>query len=167
MFRQVACVRPCLAFGGAALANSLEEDHAGGNGNIEGLDWAHGGKRNDKIATLAREFMESTAFTSHNDPGGRSVIHVRVRFVRRFIQTNKPITRFLEIFHGAREIRDPGDGQVREGPGRSTRDRVRQASGTALGDNDAVDASGQGGANNRAEIVGVLDTVEKNEEAVL
>jgi hypothetical protein len=56
---------------------------------------------------------------------------------------------------------------VREGPGRSTRDGVGQASGTALGDDDAVDASGKGGANNRAEIVGVLDTVEKNEEAAL
>ena len=63
-------MRPCSAFGGAALANSLEKDHAGGNGNIQGLDWARGGKRNDEIATLAREFVESTAFTPITIPVG-------------------------------------------------------------------------------------------------
>jgi hypothetical protein len=46
------------------LAESLEEDHAGRDGNIERFYRAGGRERDHEVATLAREFVQALAFAS-------------------------------------------------------------------------------------------------------
>ena len=111
--------------------------------------------------------MEPAAFTSHNDACRRSVVHFRVAFFRRFIQTNKPIPCLFEIFHGTRKVGDLGDREMRECASRCARDRVCEPGGAAFGDDNAVSTSSESGADDGAEIVRIFDTVEKNDQTLL
>ena len=49
----------------------------------------------------------------------------------------------------------------------SARDRVGEASGAALGNDDAVSTRGQRGSNDGSEIVRILHTIEQNNQPLL
>ena len=50
-----------------ALADHFEEDYTGGDGNVEGTDWAAGWDRDEKIAALARQLVQAFAFAAQHD----------------------------------------------------------------------------------------------------
>jgi len=150
-----------------ALAKGFEENDAGGDGDIQGFNGAGSGQRDDEIATLTGEFVEAFAFAAHDDADGRGVIDFGVALVAVFVEADQPVAGFLQFFHGTSEIGDFRDREVREGPGGSARDRVGEAGGAALGDDNPVSSGGESGANDRAEIVWIFDAVEKNDKAAL
>src|SRR5579864_1469460 len=96
------------------MTEGFKEDHAGGDGDIEGTNRAGGGNGNEKVAMLANKFVEARAFASHDDSDAAPVIHIDVAFFRVFVETNQPKASFLELFHGTRQIFDTSDGHVRE-----------------------------------------------------
>jgi hypothetical protein len=73
----------------------------------------------------------------------------------------------LHLFEGANEVGDAGDADVLGGSGGGLGDGGGDGSGAALGQDDAVDSSSIGGAEKRAQIVGILDAIEREKEAVL
>src|ERR1700746_2705215 len=84
--------RESLASGrGVALAEGLEEDHAGGHGNVERFDGPDGGKRHDEVAAFARQFVEALAFAAKHDSYRRSVVHLGIGLVRAFVQPHQPV----------------------------------------------------------------------------
>ena len=149
------------------LAERFEEDHAGGYGDVEGFDGAGGGKGDDEIAALAGKFVEAVAFATHDNAGGRRVIDLGVGLVGIFVEANEPVAGLLQFFHGTGEIGDLCDGEMRESSGGGASDRVGESGGAAFGDDDAVCSGGERGANDGAEVVGVFDAVEKDDETTL
>ena len=73
----------------------------------------------------------------------------------------------LELLEGADEVGDAGDADVLGGSGGGLGDGAGDGGGAALGEDDAVDTGSVGGAEEGAEVVGVFDAVEGEEEAVL
>src|SRR5690349_12812028 len=92
------------SFSQIALADSLEEDDAGSDGDVERLNRAGCGQRNDEVASLARQFVQALAFAAENDAHRSGVIHFRVRLVRAFIESHEPVASFFQCFHRADEI---------------------------------------------------------------
>ena len=148
------------------MAQGFEEDHAGGDGDVEGTNRASGGNGNEEVATLANKFVEARTFASHDDGDAALVIHIGVTFLGALVETNQPKTSFLELFHGTRQIFDASDGQMCERAGRNAGDGVRQTSGAPLGDDEASSACSESRANDGANVVRVFDAVEKNEQLI-
>ena len=61
-------------------------------------------------------------------------------------------------------LRTRATAQVLDGAGRGLADRGRHLGGAALGDHDAGRAGALGGAADRAEVLRVLDLVERDDQ---
>ena len=79
---------------------------------------------------------------------------------------DEPEAFVLELFHGPDEVRDPGDREVLEGPGRDRVDGLCQAGRAPLGQDEAVGPRPLGAADDGAEVLGVLDLVENDDEGL-
>ena len=148
-----------------ALAQGFEEDDAGSDGDVERFDGAGGGQRDDEVAAFARQVVEAFAFAAEDDADRGRVVGFGVAFIGAFIESDEPVACFLQFFHGAHEVRNLGDGQVRYGASGSTRDGVSESGGAAFGNDDAMRACGERRANDGAEIVGIFDAIEKHDES--
>ena len=148
------------------MAKGFEEHDAGCDRDVEGANGASGGNGNEKIAALANQIVEACAFAAHDDGDATFVIHFRVTLLSTLIETDEPKASFLELFHGTRQIFDAGDGQVRECTSGNARYSIRQPRGATFGDDEPSSACRKGRANDCANVVRVLDAVEKNEQVI-
>ena len=73
----------------------------------------------------------------------------------------------FHLLERSNEVRNSRNPHVFRGSGRGFGYGGGHGSGSALGQDDAVDAGTVGGSEQRSEVVGVFDTVEGEEEAVL
>ena len=82
------------------------------------------------------------------------------------VEAEDPDVGLLHLLERADEVGDAGDADVLGGSGGGFGDGRGDGGGAALGEDDAVDAGAVGGAEEGAEVVGVFDAVEGEEEAV-
>ena len=77
-----------------------------------------------------------------------------------------PAARLARVAQEVREVAHARDRQVLDGARRGLADGRRDLRGAALGDHDAGRAGALGGAADRAEVLRVLDLVERDEQRV-
>ena len=152
--------------GAAALAHGLVHDDGSGDGDVERADAASHGYAEEVIAGAFDELVEAGAFAAEDEAGVLAEVEVGVVGCAAFVQADDPDVALFHGFEGAGEVDDFGDADMLGCPGGGLGDGSGEWCGAALGEEDAVDACAVGGAEERAEVVGVFDAVECQEEAI-
>jgi hypothetical protein len=121
------------------------------------------------VAGAADEVVEACAFAAENDDAVAGEVEVVVIgggvFVVARVEANDPEILALELFEGADEIDDTGDAEMLGGAGAGFDGYRAEGGGTALGEDDAVDAGSVGYAEKGAEVLRVFNAVEGEDEA--
>lgn len=113
---------------------------------------------------LLDELVETCAFGTENEDGAVGEIGLGVRGRGAFVESVNPEAGLLELIKSAADIGDAGYGEVLEGAGSRTGDSFGERGRTALRDNHGIRTDGVGRANDGAEVVGIFDTIEDDEE---
>lgn len=116
------------------------------------------------IAGAAREVVEALAFTAEDDDGGRGPVVGVVVDGAALVETDAPDIVLLDLLEGTDEIDDPGDAHVFRGSGGGFDGDGAERRRAALGQDEAVDTGAVGRAQERAEVLGVFDPVECEQE---
>jgi hypothetical protein len=149
-----------------ALADGFEEADAGGDGDVEAVDFAGHGDLGEEVAVFAGEAAHAGAFGAHDDADGAFEIDL-VDGLGGFVRgADEPDAEFFEFVHGAGEVGDACDGDVHGAAAGDAEDGFCDGSGFVFGEDDGSDACGIGGAEASAEVVGVLDAVEDEYEGI-
>jgi hypothetical protein len=155
--------------GAAALAEGFVEDDGSGGGDVEGADAAGHGDAEQVVAGFADEIVEACAFAAKDEDAVAGEVELVVvgqaALVLSRIQTDDPDVLALEVFEGADEVDDAGDAEVLGCAGAGFYGDRAQGGGTALGEDDAVDARAVGYAEQSAEVLGVFYAVEGEQQA--
>ena len=125
------------------------------------------GDAEEVVAGLFDEVVKTSSFAAEDEDAVGAEVKVHVVGGAALVETEDPNVVLLELLEGADEIGDAGDADVLGGPGGGFGDGAGDGGRAALGENDAVDTSSVGGAEEGAEVVWVFDAVEGEEEAVL
>ncbi len=156
-----------LSSSGAALAESLIEDDGAGCGNVEGADASGHGNAEEVVAGAADEVVEACALAAEDENAVAGEVEAVVVLGASFVETDGPDVAGFQVFKGANEVDDASDAEVFGGAGAGFDGGGRERGGTALGEDDAIDAGAVGDAKERAEVLRVLDAVESEEQACL
>lgn len=150
---------------GAALAGGFKKHDCSGGGNVERRHLAGHGNAEQVVAGAADQIVEAGAFASENDYGvGREVVAV-VILCAVLVEADDPEVVGLEDFEGANEVDDAGEAEVLSSSGGGLDGNGREGSGASLGEEDAIDSRGFGGAEKGAEVLRIFDAVERKDQA--
>ncbi len=119
------------------------------------------------VAGFFDEVVEACAFAAEDQDTVGFEVEVGVVGSAALVEADDPDVLLLHLFEGADEVGDPGDADVLGGPGGGLGYGSGDGRRATLGDDDAVDSGAVGGAEESAEVVGIFDAVEGEEEAVL
>jgi hypothetical protein len=153
------------ACGIAALAEGFIEHDGSGGGDVEGAYATGHGDAEKVVAGAADEVVETGAFSAEDQDAVAGEVELVVIGGAALVEADDPEILFLEVFEGADEVDDAGDAEVFGGSGAGFDCYRTDGGGTALGEDDAVDACPVGYAEERAEILRVFDSVEGEEQA--
>ena len=109
--------------------------------------------------------VKTLALASEHNGSWGSVVDPIVRFGAALVETIDPEALLLELFERLADIGDANQGQVFDSSGRGARDGFGQGSGAAFRHYDGIGPRGMGGTDDGAEVVGIFDAIEKNEQA--
>ena len=154
----------CGGVGGSALAGGFKEHDGTGSGNVQGGDLARHGNAEEVVAGAADEVVEALAFASEDDDGVSREVKSVVGLGAVFIEADDPEVVFLELLEGPDEIDDAGEAEVLGGSGGGFEGDGAEGGGAAFGEEDAIDTGSFGRTEERAEVLGVFDAVEREEE---
>ena len=112
---------------------------------------------------LGNQWAHASLAADHNDDALRRIELIQVDSAT-CDQTNRPVTDALELLQRTRRVGDAADGQQRGGAGGGDFDGGGNADGAVLGDEHCTGADGLGGAQDRAQIVGILDLVGEHQQ---
>ena len=150
----------------AALAQGFVHDDGAGDRDVERGDRAGHGDAEQVVAGFLDEVVEAGALAAEDEDAVGAEVEVGVVGSAALVEAEHPDVGLLHLLEGADEVGDAGDADVLGGAGGGFGDGGGDGRRAALGQEDAVDAGAVGGAEERAEVVGVLDAVEGEEEAV-
>jgi hypothetical protein len=118
------------------------------------------------VAGLLDQVVQTGAFAAEDEDAIGLEVELGVVGRSALVETEDPDVLLFHLLECADEVGDAGDaymlGGASGGFGYGRGDR----SGAALGQDDSIDSGAFGGAEKRPEIVGVLDAVEREEEAM-
>jgi hypothetical protein len=117
------------------------------------------------IAGAANEIVEAGAFAAKDENAIAGEVELVVIGCATFVEADDPEVLPLEFFESADEVDDTGDAEVFGGPGAGFNGHGTERGGTALGENDSVDAGSVGNAKERAKILRVFYAVEGQQQA--
>lgn len=117
------------------------------------------------VAGLLDEVVEAGAFPAKDENAVGGEVEVGVIGGTALVEADDPDVGLLHLLEGADEIGDAGDADVLGGPGGGFGYGGGDGSAASLGEKNAVDPRSVGGAEEGAEVVGVFDAVEGEEEA--
>jgi hypothetical protein len=143
----------------AALAKGFKEDDRGGGGDIEGADASGHGNAQQVVTGAADEVVEARAFAAKDEDAVAGEVELVVVGRAALVETDDPEVLALEFFEGADEIDDTSDAQVFGCAGAGLDGGGTEWGGTALGENDAVDAGTVGDTQQSAEVLRIFDAV--------
>lgn len=107
-------------------------------------------------------FMQAAALRAEDDGGGTGEIHFVVFFGTALVQAVDPVAAFFQFLQRAIDVADAHNGEVGERSGGGADNDFGETGGAALRNHDGRGAGGVCGADDRAEIVRILDTVENH-----
>src|ERR1700733_442133 len=108
--------------------------------------------------------MQAVAFASEYNSDVAGKFCLGVNLLCSFVETDQPIARILKLFHRPHEILHSSHGEMLERACRGSRNRIGQAGSAPLRDDDAFSSRRERRADNRAEILRVLNTIEQDEQ---
>ena len=117
------------------------------------------------IAGAADERVEAGTLAAEDDDQIAGKVEPVVVNGAALVETDDPEVVALELFEGADEVDDARDAEVLRSAGAGFDSRWAEGRGAALGEENAVDAGAIGNAEERAEVLRVLDAVEGEDEA--
>src|SRR5690348_15435014 len=85
----------------ASAAAPLEEDHSGGDRNIQRGNLAGHGNANDNVAMLSHLFVQAPAFASQYEHGTLREIGVIVRLLAPLVQPVDPVAALFQLLECA------------------------------------------------------------------
>jgi hypothetical protein len=148
-----------------ALTGCFIENHRSGGGHVERADAAGHGNAQEVVAGAADEVVETGTFAAEDEDAVAGEIELVVVGLAALIETDDPDILLLQVFKGAYEVDDAGNAEVLGGSGTGFDGYRAEGSGSALGEDYAVDAGAVGYAKKRAEVLRVFNTVEGEEQA--
>jgi RNA polymerase sigma-70 factor, ECF subfamily len=154
---------PC----GAALPCRLKKDDRARSGDVEGSDLAAHGNAQEVIAGAANQVVQARAFASEDDYSIRREIEAVVILGAALIEAHAPQVVFAELLERANHVDYAGEPQML---GRACRGFYRSRAerrGTAFRKQDAVHSGSFRAAQQSAEVLRVLDTVQGQHQARL
>jgi hypothetical protein len=119
------------------------------------------------VAGFFDEIVEAGAFASEDEDAVGFEVEVHVVGSAALVETEDPDVTLFHLLEGADEVGDAGYADVFGCSGGGLCDGGGDGGGAAFGEDDSVDACAVGGAEEGAEVVGIFDAVEGEEEAVL
>jgi len=121
------------------------------------------------VAGAADEVVEASAFPAEDEDAVAGEVEAVVVLNAALgwigIEADGPDVAIFQILKGADEVDDAGDAEVLGSAGAGLYGGGGEGGGAALSEDDAVDAGAIGDAEERAEILGIFDAVEGEEEA--
>jgi hypothetical protein len=151
----------------AALAHGFIHDDGSGHRDVERRDLASHGDAEEVVAGLFDEVVEAGSLAAQDEDAVGAEVEVHVVGGAALVEAEDPDVFLLELFERADEVGDSGYADVLGGSGGGLGDGAGDGGRAPLGEDDAVDTGSVGGAEESAEVVGVFDAVECEEEAVL
>ena len=119
------------------------------------------------VAGLLDQVVQTGAFAAEDEDAVGLEVELGVVGRSALVEAEDPNVFLFHLLERADEVGDAGDAHMLGRSGGCFGDGRGDRSGTALRQDDAVDSGAFGGAEERPEIVGVLDAIEREEEAVL
>ena len=119
------------------------------------------------IAGAADQVVQAGAFASEDDYDVRREVEPVVILGAALIEADGPQVVLLEDLERADEVDDAGQTQVFSSARGGFEGSGAEGSGATLGKQNAVDAGGFGGAEQRAQVLGILYAVEGKDETGL
>jgi hypothetical protein len=143
----------------AALAGGFEEHYGSCGGDVERTDAAGHGNAQQMVAGAADEIVQAGTLAAQDEHEIAGEVEAVVVGFAAFVESDDPEILALEIFEGADEIDDAGNAQMLGRAGAGFDGNCAQRRGTALGEDDAVDACAIGYAQKRAQILRIFNAV--------
>jgi hypothetical protein len=119
------------------------------------------------VAGAADEIVQTGAFASKDDYGIRRKVELVVILRAALVEADAPEVVLLKDFERADHVDDAGDAEMLGSACRGFDGNRAEGGGAALGEQDAVDAGTFGAAEESAEVLGVFNAVEREDEAGL
>ena len=152
------CGRPALAEG------FVEHDGARG-GNIERADASGHGDAEEVVAGAAYKIVEAGAFAAQHEDAVAGEVELVVVGGAAFVEADDPEILLLQVFKGTNQVDDARDAEVFCGAGAGFDGDRAEGRGTAFGENHAIDPGAVGDAEQSAQILGILDAIECQQQA--
>jgi hypothetical protein len=147
------------------LSCGLEHDDGSGGGNVQRGDGSGHGDAKEVVAGTADELVQAAALAPENDYSvGREIVVVVIGYAA-LVESDAPDVVLFELLEGADEVDDAGDTDVLGGSRGGFDGDGAEGGSAAFGEDDAVDSGSVGGAEERAEVLGVFDAVEGEQKA--
>jgi hypothetical protein len=150
----------------SALAEGLVHDDCAGDGDVQGGDASLHRNAEEEVAGALHEVMEAGALAAEDQADILAKVKLGVIRSSALLEPDDPDVVVFELLEGAGEIGDAGDADVLGGAGGGLGNDSTEWGGTAFGEEDAGDPSAVGGAEQSAEVVGILDAIEGQEETM-
>jgi hypothetical protein len=151
----------------ATLTQGFVHDDGSGYGDVERRDLSSHGDAQEVVAGFFDEVVEAGALAAEDEDAVGVEVEVGVVGGAALVEAEDPDVLLLHLLEGADEVGDAGDADVLGGSGGGLGHGGGDGGGAALGEDDAVYADAVGCAEERSEVVRVLDAVEGEEESVL
>ncbi len=116
------------------------------------------------VTGTADEVVETGALAAKDEDTVAGEVELVVVLGAALVEADDPDVVLLQVFEGADEIDDTGDAEVLGGPGAGFDGHGTEGGGAALGEDDAIDAGAVGHAEERAEVLGIFDAIEGEEQ---
>jgi hypothetical protein len=148
----------------APLPGCLIQHDGPGCGNVQRTDTPGHGDAQQVVAGAPDEIVQTGAFAAEDQNAVPGEVELVVVGGAALVETNDPNILPLEVFEGANKVDHARDAQVLGGSGAGLDRDWAERGRTPLGKNDAVDTCPVGYAQQRAEILRIFDTIERENE---
>src|SRR5690349_4146473 len=108
--------------------------------------------------------MQALAFAAEHESSGRTVVHAIVILLAALVEAIDPEAALLQVFKRASDVGHARDGQVFERAGGGLGHNVGNAGRAPFRNDDRCGACRMRSADDRAEIVRILDAIEDYDE---
>lgn len=150
--------------GCATLARGFKEDDGACSGNVQRIDATGHGDAEQVIAGAANEIVQTGSFASEDNYRVGREVEAVVILGAALVEADDPEIVLFEGFQRTDEVDDACEAEVLGGSRGGFDGDSAEGGGAALGEKDAIDAGAFGGAEERAEVLGIFNAIEGEDE---
>ena len=149
------------------VPSHLKEEKRGGNGDVEGRDVSAERNPDDAIAPLSHQPVETSTLAAEDEDDRRDEAALIVALASLGVRPDHPQSFPLEAFQCGDQVRDGSHGEIRRRSGGDAGHGRCETHRASPGDDHSMRARGLRGPDHRAEVVGIFDAVEGEQERSL